>query len=267
MKRSLVIFSGILLLAACAKQEISNGLTETLPNAEGVAVTITADRGDAVTKAYGQLKDDMGDYGTDLVYWEAGDQISLHTFTLKKGTTAGEVSNKAAAFSMNPMYAGKRVAQFTGNLKSFGAANAELPIYGTYPASVYNNDQYVSGANIEDQTDATAEANRGYFVTFTAEAPTIQNEVTGAGTATSPYAYDETKVKSANFKTNAVTVYKSTEKYSLSTEAQDGDLVGMTAILVMSGETTEAMLAGSKTVPDLTYGRLADMIPELTKGQ
>ena len=38
---------------------------------------------------------------------------------------------------------------------------------------------------------------------------------------------------------------------------------GMTAILVMTGETTEEMLARSETKPDLKYGRLADMIPEL----
>ena len=38
---------------------------------------------------------------------------------------------------------------------------------------------------------------------------------------------------------------------------------GMLSILVMSGETTEAMLAASPTRPDLKFGRLADMIPLL----
>ena len=32
---------------------------------------------------------------------------------------------------------------------------------------------------------------------------------------------------------------------------------------IMSGETTEEMLAKSETVPDLKFGRLADMIPLL----
>jgi hypothetical protein len=37
----------------------------------------------------------------------------------------------------------------------------------------------------------------------------------------------------------------------------------MLSILVMSGETTEAMLAESHTKPDLKFGRLSDMIPLL----
>ena len=49
----------------------------------------------------------------------------------------------------------------------------------------------------------------------------------------------------------------------LYTDIETGLRHGMTAILVMSGETTEEMLAASSTVPDLKYGRLADMIPEL----
>ena len=49
----------------------------------------------------------------------------------------------------------------------------------------------------------------------------------------------------------------------LYTDIETGLQHGMTAILVMTGETTEAMLKESSTVPDLKYGRLADMIPEL----
>ena len=52
----------------------------------------------------------------------------------------------------------------------------------------------------------------------------------------------------------------------LYTDIETGLQHGMTAILVMTGETTEDMLAASATVPDLKYGRLADMIPELLKG-
>ncbi len=52
----------------------------------------------------------------------------------------------------------------------------------------------------------------------------------------------------------------------LYTDVETGLRHGMTSILVMSGETTEAMRKESKTVPDLVYGRLSDMIPELTKG-
>ncbi len=52
----------------------------------------------------------------------------------------------------------------------------------------------------------------------------------------------------------------------LYTDIETGLRHGMTAILVMTGETTEEMLAASSTVPDLKYGRLSDMIPELTKG-
>ena len=46
----------------------------------------------------------------------------------------------------------------------------------------------------------------------------------------------------------------------LYTDIETGLRSGMTSILVMSGETTEEMLAASKTVPDLKFGRLADMI-------
>ena len=49
----------------------------------------------------------------------------------------------------------------------------------------------------------------------------------------------------------------------LYTDIETGLQHGMTAILVMTGETTEDMLRQSKTVPDLKYGRLSDMIPEL----
>ena len=49
----------------------------------------------------------------------------------------------------------------------------------------------------------------------------------------------------------------------LYTDVETGLRHGMTAILVMSGETTPDMLAASDTVPDLVYGRLSDMIPEL----
>lgn len=49
----------------------------------------------------------------------------------------------------------------------------------------------------------------------------------------------------------------------LYTDIETGLRHGMTAILVMTGETTEEMLARSETKPDLKYGRLADMIPEL----
>ena len=40
-------------------------------------------------------------------------------------------------------------------------------------------------------------------------------------------------------------------------------LAGMTAILVMSGETTKDMLEKSETRPDLVYGRLGDMVSGL----
>ena len=46
----------------------------------------------------------------------------------------------------------------------------------------------------------------------------------------------------------------------LYTDIETGLRSGMTSILVMSGETTEEMLAASNTVPDLKFGRLADMI-------
>ena len=49
----------------------------------------------------------------------------------------------------------------------------------------------------------------------------------------------------------------------LYTDIETGLRSGMLSILVMSGETTEAMLAESQTVPDLKFDRLADMIPLL----
>lgn len=49
----------------------------------------------------------------------------------------------------------------------------------------------------------------------------------------------------------------------LYTDIETGLRCGMTSILVMSGETTEEMLAASATVPDFKFGRLADMIPLL----
>lgn len=49
----------------------------------------------------------------------------------------------------------------------------------------------------------------------------------------------------------------------LYTDIKTGLRSGMLSILVMSGETTEEMLAKSETVPDLKFGRLADMIPLL----
>ena len=49
----------------------------------------------------------------------------------------------------------------------------------------------------------------------------------------------------------------------LYTDIETGLRSGMLSILVMSGETTEAMLAQSATVPDLKFDRLADMIPLL----
>lgn len=45
----------------------------------------------------------------------------------------------------------------------------------------------------------------------------------------------------------------------LYTDIETGLRSGMLSILVMSGETTEEMLAASKTVPDLKFGRLSDM--------
>ena len=49
----------------------------------------------------------------------------------------------------------------------------------------------------------------------------------------------------------------------LYTDIETGLQSGMLSILVMSGETTEAMLAESPTKPDLKFGRLSDMIPLL----
>lgn len=49
----------------------------------------------------------------------------------------------------------------------------------------------------------------------------------------------------------------------LYTDIETGLRCGMLSILVMSGETTEAMLAESATQPDLKFGRLSDMIPLL----
>ena len=49
----------------------------------------------------------------------------------------------------------------------------------------------------------------------------------------------------------------------LYTDIETGLRSGMTSILVMSGETTEEMLAASPTVPDLKFGRLSDIIPLL----
>jgi HAD superfamily hydrolase (TIGR01450 family) len=46
----------------------------------------------------------------------------------------------------------------------------------------------------------------------------------------------------------------------LYTDIETGVRSGMLSILVMSGETTEEMLAESTTKPDLKFGRLADMI-------
>ena len=45
----------------------------------------------------------------------------------------------------------------------------------------------------------------------------------------------------------------------LYTDIETGLRSGMLSILVMSGETTEEMLAASSTVPDLKFGRLSDM--------
>ena len=49
----------------------------------------------------------------------------------------------------------------------------------------------------------------------------------------------------------------------LYTDIETGLRSGMLSILVLSGETTEAMLATSPTRPDLKFNRLADMIPLL----
>ena len=49
----------------------------------------------------------------------------------------------------------------------------------------------------------------------------------------------------------------------LYTDIETGLRSGMLSILVMSGETTEDMLAASATVPDLKFSRLSDMIPLL----
>ena len=49
----------------------------------------------------------------------------------------------------------------------------------------------------------------------------------------------------------------------LYTDIETGLRSGMLSILVMSGETTEEMLAESSTVPDLKFGRLSDMIEYL----
>ena len=49
----------------------------------------------------------------------------------------------------------------------------------------------------------------------------------------------------------------------LYTDIETGVRSGMLSILVMSGETTEEMLATSTTKPDLKFGRLSDMIPLL----
>lgn len=49
----------------------------------------------------------------------------------------------------------------------------------------------------------------------------------------------------------------------LYTDIEIGLRHGMTSILVMTGETTEEMRLASSTKPDLVYGRLSDMIPEL----
>ena len=49
----------------------------------------------------------------------------------------------------------------------------------------------------------------------------------------------------------------------LYTDIETGLRSGMLSILVMSGETTEQMLSDSLIRPDLTFGRLSDMIPLL----
>ncbi len=49
----------------------------------------------------------------------------------------------------------------------------------------------------------------------------------------------------------------------LYTDIATGVNFGMLSILVMSGETTEKMAAESTIRPDLTFGRLSDMIPYL----
>ena len=49
----------------------------------------------------------------------------------------------------------------------------------------------------------------------------------------------------------------------LYTDIETGLRSGMLSILVMSGETTEQMLAESPTNPDLKFNRLSDMIPLL----
>ena len=46
----------------------------------------------------------------------------------------------------------------------------------------------------------------------------------------------------------------------LYTDIETGLRSGMLSILVMSGETTEEMLAHSTTIPDLKFGKLSDMI-------
>ena len=49
----------------------------------------------------------------------------------------------------------------------------------------------------------------------------------------------------------------------LYTDVATGVNFGMTSILVLSGETTPAMLADSQIQPDAVFGRLSDMIPYL----
>ena len=49
----------------------------------------------------------------------------------------------------------------------------------------------------------------------------------------------------------------------LYTDIATGVNFGMLSVLVMSGETTARMAAASSIKPELTFGRLADMIPYL----
>ncbi len=51
----------------------------------------------------------------------------------------------------------------------------------------------------------------------------------------------------------------------LYTDIETGRRSGMLSILVMSGETTEEMLATTEFIPDLVFGRLVEIAPYLTK--
>ena len=240
MKKTILIFAGVALLASCAK-EVALDVYEDAPAAKG-ELTIVAQKG--------ENGDTKVTYNGTKATWSGYEKLGIFTYYpgVPDEEEEGEFDeepeweNANVAFKTTNLFAGKRVASFFGML---GTVNEGSTIYGVYPWAVA--EKGINGPDIIDSDEGSK------LATFTYQEANYDDDLADVGEGETPVLKSETE------ESNYVMLYKSTETFGFNPEDMDDEDEDrdLTSLPTLTGKTMTAKLNFAITAAE--YAKLKSL--------